>query len=119
MMIAVPAEEKGSAAAVSTRFARAPWYVLYDSETGEWSALQNVQALDSSQGAGIQAAQLLERAQVRVVLTPHCGPKAFRVLQAASIAVCLAGGGTVEQVVGRYLAGELTPATGADVEGHW
>ncbi len=119
MIIAVPAEGREPSAKLSTRFARAPWFVLYDSDADRWSVLENLQALDSPQGAGIQAAQMLERHGVQAVITPHCGPKAFRVLQAASIAVYLDSSDEVGQAVKRLVAGELAQASGANVDGHW
>ena len=49
----------------------------------------------------------------------HCGPKAFRVLQAAGIRVYAAGAGTVEEALAQYRANRLAEAKAADVEGHW
>jgi hypothetical protein len=54
------------------------------------------------------------------VLTGHCGPNAFRALQAAGIRV-YAGvtGGSVREAVEQFKAGALREAAAADVQGHW
>jgi predicted Fe-Mo cluster-binding NifX family protein len=57
---------------------------------------------------------------VQVVLTDHCGPNAFRALQAAGIRVYTGlKGGSVCEAVERFKAGALQEATAADVQGHW
>jgi len=56
---------------------------------------------------------------VSVLITGHCGPKAFKVLNAAGVKVMLCGGGTVESAVDKYKSGGLKEAAGPDVNGHW
>jgi predicted Fe-Mo cluster-binding NifX family protein len=71
------------------------------------------------QGAGIQTAALVARRKPGVVLTGHCGPKAFHALQAAGIEVIVGVEGPVREAVQNYRTGKLTPASGPDVAGHW
>ncbi|RLB13677.1 MAG: dinitrogenase iron-molybdenum cofactor biosynthesis protein, partial [Deltaproteobacteria bacterium] len=54
-----------------------------------------------------------------VLLTGHCGPNAFKALQAANIRVANNASGTVRDAVKAYLDGKLSLAEGSDVEGHW
>lgn len=119
MKILVTATNEGPDAPVDPRFGRAAVFMLHDTETGAYEAHANTQNLNAAQGAGIQAAQAAERLGAEVVLTGHCGPKAFRVLQAASIPVALGASGTVAEAVAAYQAGELNAADSPDVEGHW
>jgi predicted Fe-Mo cluster-binding NifX family protein len=58
-------------------------------------------------------------AGAEAVVTGHCGPKAFRVLSAAEVAVYTGAEGTVAQVLDRLRNGDWQPSQGADVEGHW
>ena len=104
---------------VDSRFGRAPAFIIYDLDTDSFTLADNVQSLNAAQGAGIQSAETVARLGVGAVLTGHCGPKAFRVLQAANIRVFTATAGTVGEALAAYRAGELTEAAGADVDGHW
>ena len=119
MKVAVTAREASLDAAVDPRFGRAATFVLVDLDTMETATIDNSEGLDAAQGAGIQAAQAVVRAGAEVVLTGHCGPKAFRVLEAAGVRVCTGVEGVVSEVLGRFREGTLQPATAADVAGHW
>jgi predicted Fe-Mo cluster-binding NifX family protein len=119
MKIAVSATGQDANAQVDTRFGRAAGFVLVDTDDGAISFIPNTQNLEAAQGAGIQAAKLVADRGAQVVMTGHCGPKAFRTLQAAGIAVVVGASGTVGEAIGRYSMGELQPAASPDVEGHW
>jgi predicted Fe-Mo cluster-binding NifX family protein len=106
-------------APLSPSFGRAPGFLIYDEETGAVSAIDNAQNFQASQGAGIQAAQIIVKTGAAALITGHCGPKAFRVLDAASIKVFNTDAATVNEALVRYRAGQLTEATSANIEGHW
>jgi len=92
---------------------------VIDSETGSFESHPNTQSLNAAQGAGIQSAETVSRLGAGVVLTGHCGPKAFRALQAAGIQIATGAEGTVQQAVEAFKQGTLKLAEKADVEGHW
>lgn len=119
MKIAIPANGNNSAAMIDARFGRSPWFLIYDTESSSWQAVENSPNLQAVQGAGIQSAETIVQNGATVLLTPHCGPKAFRVLQAAGILVYLGVSGTVADALAAYQAGKLTQSSTADVEGHW
>lgn len=119
MKILVTSEGDTAESAVDRRFGRAAMFLLFDTETGSCTAHPNTQNLNAAQGAGIQAAQHAVNLNSEAVITGHCGPKAFKVLQAAGIAIVLDAQGTASAMIERFLAGELTYADNPDVEGHW
>jgi predicted Fe-Mo cluster-binding NifX family protein len=119
MKIAVTATGKDPTSQVEPRFGRAPMFLVYDTETETWEALDNQVNLQAAQGAGIQAAQQVVRSGATVLLSGHCGPRAHSVLQAAGVAIYTAVEGTVEEAVRLYRQGALTQATGPDVQSHW
>ena len=120
MKIAITASGDTLDAAVDPRFGRAAQFIVFDTETGEFAAHDNAQNLNAAQGAGIQAAQTVSDLGVEALLTGHCGPKAFRALTAAGIAIYNgAQGGTVGEAAEAFMRGDLQKADGADVEGHW
>ena len=119
MKIAVTATGETAESTIDQRFGRARYFVVFDSETAEYTAINNEINLNAMQGAGIQAGEIMAREGVQVLLTGHCGPKAFRTLEAAGVTVVTGVAGTVEEAVKRYLGGEFAEAKGPDVEGHW
>ena len=100
-------------------FGRAHNFLLLDLESGSSQVISNQQNLNAAQGAGIQAAQTIVKAGAAVLVTGHCGPKAFRVLAAAGVKVYNTDAPTVADALARYRAGQLTEATAANVESHW
>ncbi|MCU0589693.1 MAG: NifB/NifX family molybdenum-iron cluster-binding protein [Syntrophobacteraceae bacterium] len=119
MRIAVSAGSPDMDAQVDPRFGRTTYFLVVDSETLDFEAVENKQNLQAVQGAGIQAATLVARSKAQAVLTGHCGPKAFKTLQAAGIPVVVGVRGTVREAVRSFSRGELSYASAPDVEGHW
>jgi len=104
---------------LDSRFGRAPKFIIYDTENDAFEVVDNAQNLNAAQGAGIQSAQNIARLGVRALVTGHCGPKAFRTLQAAGIKIYNTSAATVTEALEQYRAGKLTEAGSADIEGHW
>ena len=104
---------------IESRFGRAKYYLMVDTESGEFTAHDNILNLQSSQGAGIQAASRVVKLGASAVITGHVGPKAFRVLQTAEIPVYLASNITGAEAVRMFGEGRLEELPCADVEGHW
>ena len=119
MKIAITSQGKDLQSQVDPRFGRASWFIVADTETGQFEAHDNTQNVEAVQGAGIQAAQNIARHGVACLLTGHCGPNAFRTLSAAGIQVIVGVQGTVAETIERFKRGELVPADRPDVEGHW
>ncbi len=104
---------------VDPRFGRARTFIVYDTESGDFEAVDNSQNLNAVQGAGIQAAETIVRRGVECVITGQCGPKAFRALQAAGIKIRLCSDVSVAKAVEQLKSSELEEAREATVEGHW
>ena len=119
MKIVITAQGTEMSDQVDPRFGRAKWFILFDTETSEHSALDNEQNLNAMQGAGIQAARNVQETGAEAVLTGNVGPKAFMTLQAAGLKIYTGAEGTVAEAIEKFKAGELTAAEDASVEGHW
>ena len=119
MKIAVSSEGKTLESEIDQRFARAAYFIFLDSETGEFEAHDNSGPMNAAHGAGPQASSLLADKGVEVVITGHCGPNAFRTLNAAGIKVVTGARGTVAGALAKLKSGELKPASNPDVGGHW
>ena len=119
MKVVVTAQGCNLDSLVDPRFGRARYFLLIDTETGDFIAHDNVQNLNATQGAGIQAAQLVVQLGAESVLTGNVGPKAFTTLQAGQVAVHPGATGTVRQALEELRSGRLQRAGKATVEGHW
>ena len=119
MKIAISTSGDNLTAPLDSRFGRAAGFLIYDTDTKGMQMIDNAQNLNAPQGAGIQAAQTVANTGAEAVITGHCGPKAFRVLQAAGIKVYNCQAATVEEALRQLEEGKLLVASEADVEGHW
>lgn len=101
--IAISSEGPALGDPVDPRFGRAAGFVVVDLPSGAWSYVDNGGSQALAQGAGIQAAEILARNDVQVLLTGHVGPKAAAALQAAGIrAVEGVEGISVAEALARY-----------------
>ncbi|MEJ2729593.1 MAG: NifB/NifX family molybdenum-iron cluster-binding protein [Deltaproteobacteria bacterium] len=119
MKIAISSSGKTLDSAVDPRFGRAEYFIIVDPETMDFEAVENSQSFNLPQGAGIQAGKTIADNKVEALITGHCGPKAFKVLQSAGIKIMTGASGKVSDVIAQFKSGELETATDADVEGHW
>ncbi len=119
MKIAVSARTSDIDGPVDPRFGRAAFLLIVDSVDFSYEAVDNVKNLKAFQGAGIQAATLIQEKGAEVLLTGHCGPKAFQVVDAAGIKVVNGVEGTVRKAIETFNDGKFSYASEPDVEGHW
>jgi len=119
MKLAITSEAMDLDANVDPRFGRALCFIFYDTESDVFEAHSNEQVLNIPQGAGIQAAQQVIDRGAEVLLTGHCGPNAYKTLQAGGVKIVVAVEGTVKQAIEQFKQGNLKPAEAPDVEGHW
>ena len=106
-------------AELDPRFGRAEQFLIYDLDQQQFSLIENQQGRSAAQGAGIQAAETIVRAGVDTLVTGHCGPKAFKVVEAAGVVVYNCSAATVQEALQQLQSGALSQAGSADVEGHW
>ena len=119
MKIAISSSGKTLDSEVDPRFGRAEYFIIVDPETMDFEVVENNQNLNLPQGAGIQAGKTVADHKVAALITGHCGPKAFTVLQAAGIQIITGASGKVADAIAQFNKGELKSAGEADVDGHW
>ena len=119
MRIAISSTGKNLDSNLDPRFGRAAYFIIFDAETMDFEAVENTQNFNLPQGAGIQAGKTIADQHVDTLITGHCGPKAFKVLQNAGVRIVTGAGGKVADAVDQFIKGELAVASGADVDGHW
>jgi len=84
MKLCITAAGNDLSSATDSAFGRAPWFVIVDTDSGVFEAVENT-SVNASQGAGIAAAQAMADKNVQAILTGRLGPKAQTALSAAGI----------------------------------
>ena len=119
MKVAVTSQGKELSSQVDPRFGRAKYFIVIDTDSGEFTAHDNSQNLNAAQGAGIQAGQNVINLGVEAVVTGNVGPKAFTTLQAGNVKIYIRATGTVQNAIEQLKVGTPQEAKQANVEGHW
>ena len=118
MKVAISSTGPTLEADVDPRFGRCQYFIVADTETMEFEALDNASAM-SSGGAGISAAQMVAGKGVGAVLTGNCGPNAYQVLSPAGIKVIIGVSGKVKDVIEGYRAGRFKETSQPNVPDHF
>jgi len=87
--------------ALEPRFGRAAVLIVYDTDSGEFTALDNSANAALGQGAGIQTAQAAASAGAGRVVSGRVGPKATLALNQAGIGILTVPGGSVREALER------------------
>ena len=103
MKIVITASGPTVDAEVDPRFARAPWFAIFDTDSGEVEFKDNSQNMQAAHGAGIQAGSTVADLGASVVITGDCGPKATTTLEAAGIEIITGATGTVQEAYQKFL----------------
>lgn len=119
MKLAVTAQGTRLDSPLDPRFGRAKCFIVVNTETNSFSAVDNSINLNAAQGAGIQAGRRVVELGVDGLITGHVGPKAFTTLEAGRVKIYTGAIGTVADAITQFKAGHLAPLESADVEGHW
>ena len=114
MKIAVSSMGPELNAQVDPRFGRCQYFIIVDSDTLEFEAIENPN-INAMGGAGIQSGQMMADRGVQVILTGNVGPNAFQTLSAAGLQIITGVTGTVREAIQRFNSGQLQPVSGATV----
>ncbi|MCG6200510.1 NifB/NifX family molybdenum-iron cluster-binding protein [Psychromonas antarctica] len=118
MKIAISTAGNNLDAQVELRFGRASSFLLFDTDTRNFSMLDNSEQVNAMQGAGIKTAQNIVTAGADVLISGHCGPKAMQVLNAKNIAVYVTEKNVIGTAIANLQNGLLEQITTHDVAGH-
>jgi len=107
MKITLPVNEKSLEGSVCQAFARAPYFLIFDTETNERMFMKN-DAAESQGGAGPKAAQFIVDQKTDALLVPRCGGNAADVLYAADIDIYKVKNISVIENIETFIAGKLS-----------
>ncbi len=104
MKIAVSSTGKETDSKVDPRFGRADYLVIVETASGAVvQVIDNLDARNAAQGAGINAASRIAEAGAQAILTGRVGPKAADVCKKAGIEMVSDVSGTVDDAVQQYI----------------
>jgi len=117
MKIAITSTGKTLDSQVDQRFGRAAYFIVVETETMEFSVLEN-ESVDAASGAGVTSAKVVIDAGAEAVLTDNCGPNAQRILIAAGIKLYTGTAGTAKEAIDLFINGKLIETSDPNVEAH-
>jgi predicted Fe-Mo cluster-binding NifX family protein len=112
MKIAITSSGKENTSPLNPRFGRCEYFIIIDTDTKEWKAVDNP-AIGARGGAGTQAAQFIANQGAKAVISGRFGPNAFTTLEAAGLQAFVSVQETVDAALDKFLAGELEQITAA------
>ena len=81
MKIALTSEGPSLEDAVSSRFARAPYFLIVDALTLQCDVVSNTSSVDVAAGLGLKAAWIVVNRHASMVITGRMGSNAQRILE--------------------------------------
>ncbi|MCK4463242.1 MAG: NifB/NifX family molybdenum-iron cluster-binding protein [Candidatus Omnitrophica bacterium] len=115
MKICITSQGDNLEAQVDPRFGRCPYFIIADTDTLEFEAMQNP-SMGAMGGAGVQSGQFIASRNVKAVLTGNVGPNAFQTLQAAGIEIIIGASGSIKEAIEKYNKGELKATDNPSVD---
>ncbi len=106
MKICFTAKGKEISAPMEESFGRSPYFLFYETSSGEVETLKNPYL--ESQGAGIKVASLVAEKGARVVVTGRVGPKAREALKRLGIQVITGSWPSIEEALRTGNLGEIS-----------
>lgn len=107
MKLCITASGKSIDANIDTRFGRAPWFLIVDTDTGTIIEAVENSAVAQGQGAGVAATRLVSDKNVDAVLTGTVGPNAIQVFQETEVRLFEGASSqdTVQQALAKFKQG--------------
>jgi predicted Fe-Mo cluster-binding NifX family protein len=118
MKVAISSGGKTLESNVDQRFARCPYYIIYNTGSDSFEAIEN-ESSTAGGGAGVRAAQRISDMGVEAVISGNIGPSAFRVLSAASVKIYSGVSGSIKDVVKDLKNGKYNEVSSPDVDSHF
>jgi len=106
MIIAIPVNDLSEENTVCVSFGRAPYFLIYDTESGNSRIIHN-SATSAQGGAGIKAAQTVVDCKTEALLTSRCGENAAEVIKSAGIKMYKTSCDSIKENINAFQEGRL------------
>jgi len=106
MKLAIPSLGRTLKSAMSYQLGRAPFIIIYDSDTKDYKTFENT-GFQLKDGSGLRAAEIILENDADVLLIKEIGRKAYSFLMKEQVNVhMLKSGETVKSVINRFMEKE-------------
>jgi predicted Fe-Mo cluster-binding NifX family protein len=105
MKIMLATEEGTLESMIADRFARAPYFLIYDTESGNFEVVEN--SADMAHGMGPKAVQIAIDNGAEVLISALPGGNAMEALKSSEIAVYDGRGLKASEAIEKFKNGEL------------
>ena len=118
MKLAITSQGPDLDSLIYVRFDMARYFIVFDTDSGEFTTHDNAENRDGYQESAHQAAKVLRNMGVDAVLTCTIGPRALAVFQRGDVEVYVCDIGSVRNAVEQFRAGRLHSAAKPNVGAH-
>ncbi len=109
--IAISAKENNMSSPIDDRFGRAPYFLIYDEETGNEEWITN--EINSAHGVGPKVVQMLAQKGATVIIAPQLGQNALQAIHAGGLKAYEFSGENLQEIIANYRDGKLNELTKA------
>lgn len=106
MKLIIPVENNEESTKINSSLGRAPYFYFINLETQDIEFIEN-DAVNSSSGAGVRAAQNIINSGANILITPRCGEKAGNVLDSSDMKIYMSQGDDISKNIQLYKEGKL------------
>ncbi|MBU0502368.1 MAG: NifB/NifX family molybdenum-iron cluster-binding protein [bacterium] len=114
MKLCITAKGNNLEAEIDPRFGRCTYFIIVDTETLEFKAMENPNEVASG-GAGVQSGQLIAGEKVAAVVTGNVGPNAYQTLSSLNVKIYVGASGLVKEAIEAFKQGKLKQAQDSTV----
>ncbi|MFA7120154.1 MAG: NifB/NifX family molybdenum-iron cluster-binding protein [Bacilli bacterium] len=101
MKIAISSQGKEKDSLMDSRFGRCQYFCIYNTEDDSFRVIANT-AINSNSSAGIEAANLVLKENIDIVITGNIGPNANEVLKRSNKKVFVSEMKKISEIINEY-----------------
>lgn len=106
MKIVISSQGKEKDSLMDLRFGRCEYFCVYNTEDNSFKVIENT-AVNSTGGAGIEAANLVLKENIDAVITGNIGPHANEVLKKSNIKIFTSDVKKISDIIDEYKENKL------------
>ena len=107
MKIAIASQGEELSSNVDPRFGRAPYILIFDTNTQKIEVLDNRESSEAVGGAGVKTAESIVEKEAEYIVSLNFGPKALQVFKAANVKAAVISSGTIEEAIEQIKNGQF------------
>lgn len=97
--------DSGLDSKIDSRFGRAAYFLIYDTEKEEIESLEKNPFLNQDHGVGIQVGNRVIQKKCQIAVGPKFGPKVVEVLKTANVDLIIAENSPVKEILKKIKSG--------------